>query len=389
MDSITIERVNHHILAKQHLLNDSKGDNVIEITRDLCGLQATGTFEPYVYLFSRMPEFQKEDLEKELYETKSVLKIRGMRNTLFIVLKEDASMVHNATTYLKNNRFDGFFTHSDFTRDEYNDLESKILNVLKNESLIARDIKKRIDTDRNISVILSLMCDKLLLVRNKPPKGWKDRRNTYSLMKNQFHDLYFEDIDETSAIQNLIQRYIKSYGPVSERDITWWAGLTKTKTRKALKSIGSQIKEFSLFEEPFYVNKSDYELLKKLKISKVPTINFIANLDPYLMGYKNRKRFINESFYNFVFDRSGNGTTSILLDGEVIGIWDFQDKPEPTIKYLIFEETTKTVHKEIQKQAKLIGKFIFEQDVKLKRCFEPIPLTKSTAGTFMRPLKNC
>ena len=107
------------------------------------------------------------------------------------------------------------------------------------------------------------------------------------------------------------------------------------------------------------------------------------------MGYKNRTRFIREDFYDFVFDRSGNGTTTILLNGEVIGIWDFQDKPEPTIKYLIFEETTETILNEIQKQANLIGKFIFEHDVKIKRCFEPVPLTKNTAGTFMRPLKNC
>ncbi|MCJ7649155.1 MAG: winged helix DNA-binding domain-containing protein, partial [Candidatus Lokiarchaeota archaeon] len=127
MNSIPKARVNHYIIAKQHLTDDSKGDNILKITKDLCGLQATGTFEPYLYLFSRKKEFRKEDLDRELYETKSLLKVRGMRNTLFIVPKDDAPILNLATNELKENRFEGFFTHSDFTRKEYNDLESKIL----------------------------------------------------------------------------------------------------------------------------------------------------------------------------------------------------------------------------------------------------------------------
>ncbi|MCJ7649699.1 MAG: winged helix DNA-binding domain-containing protein [Candidatus Lokiarchaeota archaeon] len=389
MDSIPIERVNHYILAKHHLTDDSKGDKILKITKDLCGLQATGTFEPYLYLFSRKKEFRKEDLDRELYETKSLLKVRGMRNTLFIVPKDDAPILNVATNELKENRFDGFFTHSDFTRKEYNDLESKILEALKKDSLIATDIKKRIGSDRNISIILSLMCDKLLLVRDKPPKGWKDRRNTYTLMKNSFPELDFDYLEEIEAIQSLILKYIKSYGPVTEQDITWWAGLTKTKARRAIESNQPQIERITLSDETYYIYKSDIESLQKLSLRDSPVINFLANLDPYLMGYKNRKRFINDDVYDFVFDRSGNATTTILLNGEVIGIWDFQTKPDPTVKILLFEKLTKEILNVIKKQARLIGEFILEQEVKIQECSNPEPLTKRSAGTFMRPLKNC
>jgi len=389
MDSIPKARVNHYIIAKQHLTDDSKGDNILKITKDLCGLQATGTFEPYLYLFSRKKEFRKEDLDRELYETKSLLKVRGMRNTLFIVPKDDAPILNVATNELKENRFEGFFTHSDFTRKEYYDLESKILETLKKESLIATDIKKRIGTDRNISIILSLMCDKLLLVRDKPPKGWKDRRNTYTLMKNSFPEMDFEYLEEIEAIQNLVLKYIKSYGPVTEQDITWWAGLTKTKVRRAIKNIQPQIERISLFDEIHYIDKSDFESLNKLSLPESPVINLLANLDPYLMGYKNRKRFINDDIYDFVFDRSGNATTTILLNGVVIGIWDFQVNPEPMVKILLFQEKTKEILNMIKKQAKLMGEFILEQDVKIQECKKPIPLTKRSAGTFMRPLKHC
>ncbi len=389
MDRFPKESVNHYILEKLHLTNDSKVDDILKITNDLCGLQATGTFEPYVYLFSRKKGFRKEELDKELYKTKSLLKVRGMRNTMFIVPKIDAPLIHKATNYLKENRFEGFFNYSDFIRKEYDELESKVLQVLKNESLTAAEIKKRIDSDRNISIIISLMCDKLLLVRDKAPNGWKDRRNTYTLMKNNFPDLNFQDAEEIKAIQSLLLRYIKSYGPVTEQDIAWWTGLTKTKVKNAIDSIQPHIERINLFDEIHYIEKSDLESFKNISPQKTPIINLLANLDPYLMGYKNRKRFIHDAIYDFVFDRSGNATTTILLDGIVIGIWDFQSKPDPIVKILLFESQTKEILNDIKKQAKLIGEFILEQDVKVQKCSNPEPLTKRSAGTFMRPLKNC
>ena len=389
MNAFNYPSINQLILHKQHLTQESKIDDIIQLVKDLCGLQATGTFEPYVYLFCRKKAFKKEELAKHLYAIKNLIKIRAMRNTLFIAPVDYAPMMHTATNYLKDNRFDGFFSYTDFTREEYYDLESKILDVLSKESLIATEIKKRIDTDRNISIIISLMCDKLLLVRDQPPKGWKDRRNTYSLMNNNYPNLNFEEIEEQEAINKLIYKYIDAYGPVTEDDIAWWAGLTKTSTRNAIKFNENNIEQFSFSDSEFFILRSDLEKLKQLKSPKSPNINLLANLDPYLMGYKNRERFINQDIYDFVFDRSGNATTTIILDGVVIGIWDFETKPKPKTKFLLFNQVDNVVISEIKRQAKMIGKFILEREVQIQQCKNPLPLTKRSAGTFMRPLKNC
>jgi hypothetical protein len=389
MNSIDNASINQLILHKQHLTQESKKDDIVQLIKGLCGLQATGTFEPYVYLFCRKNEFKKEELDNQLYNLKNLIKIRAMRNTLFIIPVEYAPMMHTATNYLKENRFDGFFTYTDFTREEYRDLESKIYDILEKDSLIATEIKKRINTSRNISIIISLMCDKLLIVRDRPPKGWKDRRNTYTLMKNNYPNLNFEEIEEQEAINNLVYNYIDAYGPVTEDDIAWWCGLTKTSTRKALESSKIAIRKSRISNSDYCVLPSDLEKLEKLKFPKTPVINLLANLDPYLMGYKNRERFITPDIYEFVFDRSGNATTTILLNGVVIGIWDFETKPKPKVKFLLFNHITDQIINEIKRQAKLIGKFMLEQEVLIQQCTEPLPLTKRSAGTFMRPLKNC
>ena len=389
MNSIDHATINQLILHKQHLTQESKQDDIIQIIKDLCGLQATGTFEPYVYLFCRKKDFKKEELDYQLYALKNLIKIRAMRNTLFISPLDYAPMMHTATNYLKENRFDGFFTYTDFTREEYYDLETKIYDVLTDGNLIATEIKKQIDTNRNISIIISLMCDKLLLVRDQPPKGWKDRRNTYALMKNNYPNLNFEEIEEQAAINDLVFNYIDAYGPVTEDDIAWWCGLTKTSTRNAIASNKIKIKKICISNLEYFLLPSDLEKIEKKEILNAPIINLLANLDPYLMGYKNRERIIAPDIYEFVFDRSGNATTTILLDGVVIGIWDFEIKPKPKVKFLLFNQVNNEILREIKRQAKSIGKFILEQEVQIQKCSELLPLTKRSAGTFMRPLKNC
>jgi len=107
------------------------------------------------------------------------------------------------------------------------------------------------------------------------------------------------------------------------------------------------------------------------------------------MGYKEHERCLNPKYYYYVFDRSGNATSTILLNGEVIGVWDIAEKAEPLIKLFLFEEAEKTVLNDIRIMAKKIGKFIVDGEVQIKECTSMVPLTRRTAGGVMSPLKGC
>ena len=61
MDQFNRNQINSLILIKLHLSNDSKVDDILKISEDLCGLHGTGTIEPYLSLFARMNNFKKEE----------------------------------------------------------------------------------------------------------------------------------------------------------------------------------------------------------------------------------------------------------------------------------------------------------------------------------------
>jgi hypothetical protein len=107
------------------------------------------------------------------------------------------------------------------------------------------------------------------------------------------------------------------------------------------------------------------------------------------MGYKQRDRYLDQEHYDLVFDRSGNATSVILVDGRVVGVWDFEDGKEPLAKVFLFQELGRSLRDGIYAEAEHLGEFIAETKVKIKECESMVPLTERTAGSMMSPLKGC
>jgi hypothetical protein len=117
-------------------------------------------------------------------------------------------------------------------------------------------------------------------------------------------------------------------------------------------------------------------------------VNLLPTLDPYLMGYKERDRYLDPERYHNVFDRSGNATSTILLDGKAFGVWGFAEDKIPSIKLSLFEKVEESVLNEIYLKAQKMGEFIAEKEVQVQECSSMVPLTRRTAGGVLSPLKD-
>jgi hypothetical protein len=391
MSTFELERINKYLLHKQHLTDDSKIDDIIQIADDLCGLHSTNLTTSYLSLFARSNTFFKIDLENELYIKRNLGRIRGMRRTLFIESKKMIPIVHAATSELINKSFEKYMEVRGIIRQDYQTISSQILKILKGKELSAAEIRAKLDSKLDVPGIIQIMCNNRLLIREKPIKDWKDRRNKYALFQEYFPNLNVTELSETEAIQKLIERYIKTYGPVTENDISWWSGLTKTKIREALNNLGIQIEriEISGLSGKYLLSSDNVKVLEKQKINQGCILNILPELDPYTMGYKERERYIDKKNYNNVFDKSGNATATILLNGETIGVWDTETQKKPLVKLLLFQPLEQELLSILHTQAIDIGNFFFDREVAIKECKSMTPLTERTAGGFMTPLKGC
>jgi len=384
------EHVNEFLLCKQHLTNDSKSNDVVQIVSDILGLHATSPIAPYLSLLARTLEFQKTSLERELYVERSLARVRCMRKTVFVLTKELVPIALAATRRMAQISSRQFAMYLGISERRYKRMARVILALLNDRGMTTSEVKKALGTRLNVSPILNLMCDEGLLVRGEVEGGWRSSLYRYYRFQDYFPDVELNTFGEEEARRKLVERYLASYGPATENDVSWWMGLPKREIRRILDGMQNELAHvrFSGLEGDCLITLNDRMLLESRERSDTETVNLLPCLDPYIMGYKGRQRYVPLKHWNMIFDRSGNSTSTIVVDGAVVGVWDFVGEPEPTIKLFIFEKARNDLLDRIYFEASSTGEFVAERGVRVEECKSMIPLTERTAGSVMTPLRE-
>lgn len=385
MDEFELSTVNNFLCKKQHLTENTKIQSIAQVTNDIWGLHATIASTPYISLFNRIHNFSKDSLDREILE-KGLVKIRCVRKTVHIIPKENVSITFSATKESIQINSEKYYKFMGVTESEYRNTSEAILTLLEDNGMNASEIKKELHSEINISPVINYMCDLGILVRGLSKGGWKSNNHTYYRMDKYLPGINLSEYEQGEARKIIISQYLSSFGPVTLTDISWWAGFPKTEVKKIVDSLTDLEYVNISGNGEHIISKNDHNQLKNIQENNNPQINLLPCLDPYIMGYKERNRYLDMKYYNYIFDRSGNATSTIINNGKIIGVWDFEEKPTPLIKIFMFED--QNIIKEVEKKALGIGNFIYEKEVKIKRCDDMMPLDKRTAGSFMAPLKD-
>lgn len=383
MDPFLSLRLN--ALEKHHLIRSVSDGDPVGVAGELCGLHSTGATTPYLSLFARIYPFTIEHLDEELFKKRRLIKTRCFRNTVHVVPTDMLPVVYAATGRSVQYRTLKYLKNMGIDVDEFDGLSQRISSLLKGRGLTVREIKSELETDANLSAVVNMMCDLCILVRGPPTGGWRSNIHTYHLIDEWIPGIEIGGIGEEAAVMEIILRYIDAYGPVTVDDIAWWGGFTKGRVLDNLNELDRLVRETDCWDEKMYHMEKEDEAENDIKTGFV---NLLPGSDPYLMGYKLRERYLDKAQTELVFDRSGNATSTILVDGGVIGIWDV-DFDSRVVKVHFFSEQDEGVLKDVRKRAMQIGSFVVGSQVEFRECKDMVPLTKRTAGGFMSPLRDC
>jgi uncharacterized protein YcaQ len=385
---LNLLKMNKFVLGKQRLTGEKADKNIVETVRAIGGLHATSATTPYLSLFARVENFRREQLDAELYVKRNLGKIRCVRKTVYVLPKDVIPTALAATRMMTEPTSQAYAKFLGVTEKQYAETSRQIIDSLKGKKgMTVKQIKQKLETTLNVSPIVNLMCDQGLLIRGAPEKGWKSNMHTYYLFNEYFPDLELNAISEKDAKTAVVQQYLASFAPVTENDVSWWTGFTKSQVKQILAELHEEITHFAIsgIDKTFITPSQDKTALMSAEAPGKHVIDLLPSLDPYIMGFKDRERYIDSARYDYVFDRSGNAAATILLDGEVIGVWDFE---APVLKVFFFDAVEADVLKEIRAKARDVGTFISDKEVKVKECSSMIPLTQRTAGGVMSPLRD-
>ena len=114
--TIDLNSVNRFLLHKQHLTDESKTEDIVQIARDIYGLHATNPTTPYVSLFARARDFTRDKLDEELYVKRTLGKIRCVRTTVHVLPRETIPIAFAATRGIVEPNSEDFLQYTGVTK---------------------------------------------------------------------------------------------------------------------------------------------------------------------------------------------------------------------------------------------------------------------------------
>ena len=308
-----------------------------EVAGSLVALHATDAATVYLSALARSAEPSVAAVERALYDDRTLARMHGMRQTLFVFPAELEAVVQASTTRelwvkerksLLKSAADGGLPPDWLDRVEAATLAalgpaserggltgaelSRAVPGLKDQVLYGKGTASEAWQPATARVLRVLGFEGRIL-RGRPLGSWTSSQFRWTVAPPH------ADVPVAEAQAELLRRWLAAFGPGTEADMRWWTGWKVTDVRKALAAVGAV--EVRVEEGPAWVLPGDDEPAEAVAESGAPWAALLPGLDPTPMGWQGRSWYLADEHRAALFDRSGNVGPTVWWNGRVVGGW--------------------------------------------------------------------
>jgi winged helix DNA-binding protein len=347
----TAER-RRRLLIRHRLTAASAATSLGETAGALVGLHSSDPATVVLSARARMSDVSVADIEAAMYETREVLRILGMRRTLFVVPPDLAVIVRAACSEpiarAERRRLIGVLEAAEPERDA-----TALLRKVERDTLAAIDRlgvasateltkavpalaeqfafgegKRWAGTFGLSTRVLFLLAAEWKIIRARPRGSWISGQYRWTRIETWAPDLPPVPSAE-AARRALVGRWLSSFGPGTERDLAWWTGLTLGQIRSALATF--DVATVRLDDGDGLALATDLEPTPE----PAPTAILLPGLDSTPMGWKLRDWFLGPHGAA-LFDANGNIGPSVWWAGGIVGGWG--QRPDGSVAIRLLED---------------------------------------------------
>ncbi len=307
------------------------------VAASLVAVHGTDPSSAYLGILARLAGGDVADVERALYQDRTLIRLLGMRRTVFLATLDNAALIQaacsRAVAARERRKVLGRLAEAGISGDVDTWLagvEQAALAALaaRGEATAAElaDDDPRLRTQivlargkayegrQNVaSRVLFLLAAQGQAVRGRPRGSWSSHQYRWSPM-----ELWcpggLDGWPTEAAEVELARRWLQAYGPATSDDLRWWAGWGKTQLRRVLTELKPA--EVDLDGVPGIALADDLAPAPEVE----PWAALLPGLDSTPMGWQQRDWFLGEHGPR-LFDQTGNIGPTIWWDGRIVGGW--------------------------------------------------------------------
>ncbi len=319
-------------------------DSAGEVAEALVALHATDPVTVYLSARARS-RCAAEDVDAALYQERTMVRMLGMRRTVFVVPAGLADVVQAACTDDVAKRMRRGL-EKDLAAGGIGDgdaggwlraVEDGVLRALAARGGGATGAQLATDEPRlrtqlvyapgkayggpaNItSRVLVLIAAEGRTIRGHRRGGWTSGQFEWFLpeawLDASEKDGLGAGLDAGVARAELARRWLTAFGPGLTADLQWWAGWTGAQTKAALAAL--PVAEVDLGGQAAVALADDLAFPAEVS----PVAALLPALDPTPMGWQSRSWYLGPLYVPALFDRTGNVGPTVWWAGRVVGGW--------------------------------------------------------------------
>ncbi len=351
MQRIGDEQRRARLALRHHLAPSARSADVVAVAGDLAGLHATDPATIVLSAGARLTVPALPALERALYADRTLLRILGMRRTVFVVPVELAPAIQaacaRALARAERKRFAAMLEGAGIAADGerwLREAERETLAALcargeASAKELAEDVpalRARITVAEGKpyeasqgagSRVLFILAAQGQIVRGRPQGSWTSMMYRWAPAATWVPGGIAQlDADEAAAV--LARRWLAAFGPATMTDLKWWTGWTVALCRRALAQV--QTTEVALDGGATgLVLAGDEQPVR----APGPWAALLPGLDPTPMGWKQRDWYLGEH-RDALFDRNGNVGPTVWWEGRIVGGWAQRADGEVVLRML-------------------------------------------------------
>jgi hypothetical protein len=187
------------------------------------------------------------------------------------------------------------------------------------------------------------------LVRVPPSGTWERRRADLYGLADEWVGLR-PGLTEDDAVDHLVRRYLRAFGPATRNDVATWAGMRVGAIAPALERL--RLRRF--------VDEAG-SLLLDLPRAPLPDpdtpapARFLPTFDATLLAHARRAGILPERYRSRIFHtKAPQSFPTFLVDGAVAGTWRYEDG---RIRLDPFERLSRGTRRELEDEAERLAAF--------------------------------
>lgn len=352
MRTIDIAERRARVAKRQRVASAFRTDDVAEAARSVVALHGTDVASVYLSAWARLKKPTIEQIERALYDDRTLVRLLGMRRTMFVPPRELAPVVQassaRAIAVEQRKLLIKHLGEGSEIADPATFLDdvaaSTVAALEKRGEAFAQELSqdeprlktklrmaqgKSYEAEVNITTrVLFLLSAEGKLIRGRPRGTWLSSQYRWTTPEVWLGE-HLDTMTTEDAKVELVRAWLSAFGPGTIADLRWWTKWTAADVKRALAVLKPTEVDLGNGTTGIVLDGDDAPTKPNVK----PWLTFLPALDPTTMGWQERAWYLGDHGKR-LFDNTGNAGPTIWADGRVVGGWAQRKSGEVVYQFL-------------------------------------------------------